>query len=155
MGGKLHDLPGTLAAIVFIVLGAVLVRQTGTMTPMGSVFPIAISCAMMVFAALVIVRNIYLSVRAVPTAPVEDGGSNARRIALVVAMAAWIALIPILGFLTASILGYFAVMVVATHERTSLLQAAILVLVGLAVLVGFYVLMSEVLLIPMPRGLFV
>lgn len=122
---RIHDPVGSAVAVGFMALGGYLIASTGTMTPMGSVFPIAISTAMIVFAAILLVRNVVLGlsgrereVARSDEAPVQ-GGSSWRRLALVAAMAVWIALIPVAGFLAASVLGYFAVMVVATHERVS------------------------------------
>ena len=159
---RLHDLPGTLVALGFIALGAVLALQTGTMTPMGSVFPITISIAMIVLASILIARNVVLGLRARPAAEeaapaeaAEGGGSNWRRALFLAAMVAWIALLPVLGFLAASAAGFFAVMAIAAHERLPVRQLMVLVLVGLAILGGFYLLMADVLMIPLPRGLLI
>ena len=149
-------------AVGFIALGVVLMLGTGRMTPMGSVFPITISLAMIVLASTLIARNVVLGLRARPAeeeAPpaeaAEGGGSNWRRALFLAAMIAWIALLPVLGFLAASAAGFFAVMAIAAHERMAPRAVVALVLTGLAILGGFYLLMAEVLLIPLPRGLLV
>lgn len=158
-GRRPHDLPGTLAAAGFIVLGVVLIGQTGRMTPLGSVFPITISAVMIVLAALLILRNIVLGRRGSAAAAPEMTeippvrGSMPRRVAFLAAMAVWIVLLPVLGFFAASIIGFFAVMAVASHDRPGLREGAVLVVIGIAMIAGFYLLMSEVLLIPVPRGL--
>ena len=158
---KLHDPAGTLVAVAFAAFGALLITSTGTMTPLGSVFPITISVAMIVFSLVLIGRNVVVGILesrsvdgAVPE-PVatEPSGSMPRRLALLVLMAAWVALIPVLGFLSTSVLCFFAIMVVATHERLPAKEIVILVVIGLGILTGFYLLMANVLLIPMPRGL--
>lgn len=159
---KPHDLPGTIAAALFIGLGVVLILQTGRMTPMGSVFPITISAAMIVFSAILILRNFVIAARR-PSVETADGtasetdttqGSMPRRIGFLVAMAAWVVLIPILGFFVASLIAFFAIMAVASHERITLREGAALGVMGVAILTGFYLIMAKVLLIPMPRGLF-
>ena len=159
---KLHDPAGTLVALAFAAFGAVLIGSTGTMTPLGSVFPITISSAMIVFSLVLVLRNVVIGLRAAKAAegpsiePVdpETTGSMPRRIVFLLAMAAWIALIPVLGFFSASVLAYFVIMVAATHERLPLRETVVLIVIGLAILAGFYLLMTDVLLIPMPRGLF-
>ena len=157
---RLHDMPGTLVALGFIALGVVLALQTQSMTPMGSVFPITISLAMIVLATILIARNVVLGLRAARASgeaeeAAQGGGSNARRALFLVAMAAWIALLPVLGFLAASAAGFFVVMAIAAHERLPARQVAAMVLVGLAILGGFYLLMANVLMIPLPRGLLI
>ncbi|MBB4003545.1 tripartite tricarboxylate transporter TctB family protein [Aurantimonas endophytica] len=157
---KPHDVPGTILAAVFVALGAFLILQTDSMSPMGSVFPITVSVAMIVFALALILRNVVLGMRAVPvTAPAEaqpeaSHESMPRRLLFLLAMIVWIVLIPILGFLVSSVLAYFAIMLVATHDRMSLREGATLVVIGLAILTVFYLVMARVLLIPMPTGLF-
>lgn len=157
-----HDLPGVIAAAGFIVLGVVLIRQTGRMTPLGSVFPITISTAMIVFSALLILRNVVIGLRPTPRATPEEetpetpaaAGSVPRRLAFLAAMAGWVVLMPVLGFFVTSLLGFFAIMAVATYDRLGLREGAILVAIGVAVITGFYLVMAEVLLIPIPRGVF-
>ncbi|EAU41610.1 TRAP-T family transporter, fused small and large inner membrane subunits [Fulvimarina pelagi HTCC2506] len=157
---RVHDPLGTSVAAGFVLLGLVLAWTSQSMTAMGSVFPITISSAMAIVGLILIVRNIILGIRGMT--PVSrstgeggvEGGSNMRRLLFVAAMIAWIALLPVLGFLVASALAYFAIMIVAIHERMSVKEIALLIVLGFAILVGFYALMSEILLIPMPRGLF-
>ena len=159
---KLHDPAGTLVALAFGALGTVLILSTGKMTPLGSVFPITISSAMIVFSLVLILRNVVMGMRAVKTAGTsqavrdehEAAGSMPRRIVFLVAMAAWLVLIPVLGFFVASVPAYFAIMIAATHERLPVKDFAILVVIGLVILTGFYMMMTNVLQIPMPRGLF-
>ncbi|MCB8838155.1 tripartite tricarboxylate transporter TctB family protein [Aurantimonas sp. VKM B-3413] len=154
----LHDPAGTAVAVLFIALGVLLITQTGRMTPMGSVFPITISVAMIVLSAVLVLRNVIIGFRGTEAAKEDDGaaerGSMARRILFLVVMAAWVALIPFLGFFVASLLAFFAIMAIATHERVTMRELAILTAVGVAILLAFYLLMANVLLIPMPRGLF-
>lgn len=158
MPTRFHDPAGTLAAALFVILGIVLTIQSRSMTAMGSVFPTTISIALIVFSTVLIVRNLVLTLRGSEVAASQSdetstaGGSNVRRAIFIAAMTAWIVLIPIVGFLFASIAGYFAVMLVAMHERISFKQMALLIVLGIAILAGFYLLMTEILLIPMPRG---
>lgn len=157
---KPHDVPGTALAVLFAVLGVFLILQTGNMSPLGSVFPITVSVAMIVFAGALILRNLVLGMR---PAPAPESGealsrpsheSMPRRLLFLLAMIVWIVLIPILGFFVSSVLAYFAIMLVATHDRMSLREGATLVVIGLAILTVFYLVMAKVLLIPMPTGLF-
>jgi hypothetical protein len=159
---KPHDLPGTALAVLFVALGIFLILGTGRMSPLGSVFPITVSVAMIVFSLALIARNVVLGMRAVrpaasepDAAPSETGHeSTPRRLLFLLAMIVWIVLIPILGFFVSSVAAYFAIMLVATHDRTPLREAALLVLIGLVILTVFYLVMAKVLLIPMPTGLF-
>ena len=155
---RVHDPLGTGVAVGFIALAAFLIVSAGRMSPMGSVFPIAISCAMILFAAVLVARNVVLGIRgdAAEPAPHDEapvtGGSPVRRVGLVAAMGSWIALIPIAGFFPASVLGYFALTAIAIRERMSWRGYLVLAAIGLAMLAALTLLMSEVLRIPLPRG---
>lgn len=156
---RLHDPVGTTVAALLVALGAVLIRQTGAMSPLGSVFPITVSTAMMVLGAILIGRNVVIGLRAGPRkgggeAAEPSEGSAGRRIVFFLVMVLWVAILPVLGFFTASLLGFFAVMGAALHERVGAREAILLALAGLVITGGFYWVMREVLLIPLPRGAF-
>lgn len=159
---KPHDPVGTSVAALFICLAVALIWQTGSMTPMGSVFPITISVAMIVFSALLILRNLVIGTRGRPAgesstgeqASAEGEQATMRRAAFFAVMVLWIVAIAYLGFFVASLAGFVMATLVALHERVSLRQAAFLGLTAVVVVGGFYLVMREVLLIPMPRGLF-
>ena len=163
-----RDPAGTVAALVIALLGALVVWQARSFTTLGKVFPIAIAGAMVVLCLALVARNVVAGRRAPPPSaidprlgerPAEDeagnhfGGLNWRRIALLAAMAAWIALLPVLGFYTASLLGFLGTMAVAIHERVAPREGVILAISALVFPLAFWLLMVEVLRIPVPRGL--
>lgn len=150
---KVHDPVGTIVAGLFIALGAAVMIESRSMTALGAVFPIAIASTMIVVSVVLIVRNLVLGLRGSRSAAAGEAGSVVRRVLLVAVMAGWIALLPVLGFFTASLIGYFAAMAVATWERLSLGELALLLVIGLGILAGFTLLMADVLLIPLPRGI--
>ena len=127
---NVHDPLGTAVAAGFVVLGIVLVYSSQSMSAMGSVFPITTSSAMAILGLVLIGRNVVLGMRGITpgsNATKEggiEGGSNLRRILFVLAMVAWIALLPVLGFFVASCLAYFAIMIVSVHERMSVKEIA-------------------------------
>lgn len=156
---KPHDLPGVIVAALFIGLGVVLIWQSGSLSPMGSVFPLTIAVAMIVFSTLLIARNVVIGAREAPTAaPDEPDGGDLRRtiprmIAFYVAMVLWVAALPVVGFFVTSLVGFFVVMATAAHERMSPREAVLMVVAGSVIVAGFYIVMREVLMIPIPRGL--
>ena len=152
---RLHDLPGSIIAAAFMALGIMLAAESRGMSEMGSVFPTTISVALILFSAALIVRNVVLGLRRPAGAdpPPRRMESNPRRLGFVVAMAAWIGLIPVVGFFAASLPGFFAVMAVTARGRMPPRQTAILCVSGLAILALFYWIMTSLLMLPMPRGL--
>ncbi|MEN3792431.1 tripartite tricarboxylate transporter TctB family protein [Fulvimarina sp. MAC3] len=158
---SVHDPLGTAVAAGFVFVGVFLAYDSQSMTAMGSVFPITVSAAMAILGLVLVVRNLVLGMRHHAEAASGsqedvgvDGGSNMRRLLFVIAMIAWIALVPVLGFFVSSCLAYFAIMIVSVHERMGLKEGALLIVLGFVILGGFTLVMSKVLLIPMPRGMF-
>ena len=141
---------GTLFfCVVFMALGGAMVWAAQSMTPMGAVFPRTIGLAMAVIAAVLFVVTLVRRGEAASHPP----GSTPRRVALVLVMAAWVALLPTLGFFAASGLAFLALVLVANYEPWSVKRALVYGASAVALLAGFYVLFVELLHVPAPRGM--
>lgn len=155
--GPVHDPAGTVTAALLAVLGGAVIWQARGYSTLGKVFPTAIAGAMVVLCVALVARNVLAgrrgSLRGADEAGGPSDGSNWRRAALLAVMAAWIALLPVLGFYSASLLGFLGCMAVAIHERVGRAEAAALAVATLVLPLGFWLLMVEVLRIPVPRGL--
>ena len=164
----LRDPGGTAIALVLAGLGAVVIWQARAFSTLGKVFPIAIAGAMVVLCLVLVARNMLAGRRVPPPSAVDPragerpaadeagnpfGGSNWRRAGLLAVMAAWIALLPVLGFYVASLLGFLGSMAVAIHDRVSAREGIVLTVATIVFPLGFWLLMVEVLRIPVPRGL--
>ncbi len=151
---RAYDLPGTIAGAAFACLALVLIIESRSMTAMGSVFPTTISAAMLALSAALIARNLLPAFAKKPDSPPAAASmqreSRARRIAFMIAMAAWVGLIPFLGFYLSSLAAFAAILAIASHERSGPKTWALLGGIGLAIVTGFSLLMSKVLLIPLP-----
>lgn len=147
-----RDWPGTIVATAFAGLAAYVLFEGSSMSAMGSVFPTTIGSAMLLLSLAVIARNLLTRPAPAP-ARAATHESTPRRLAFIVAMVAWTVLIPLLGFYLASLLAFAVILAIATHERVAPKTWVALGAIGLVIVTGFYLLMSDVLLIPLPRGL--
>lgn len=148
---KPRDIPGMALAGLLIIMAVGAYYQTGTMTPMGSVFPATISVVIIVLSVSLLVLNIVRK----PAGREPNIGSDAsisRRIALVVTMALWVAAVPILGFASAAIVAFLILSRVACYEIMGRKRLFIETLAAIAIVGGLYLLMAKVLLIRMPSG---
>lgn len=143
------DVGGTILAALFILLGAWVLHQAEAMSRLGSIFPRTIAIAMMVAAAGSILMSLLR-----PSEPVRrEPASWPRRIGFVAAMAAWVVLIPVLGFYTTSLIAFLALMVVANHDPWTPLRAIALTIAAIAMVTGFQALFRTLLNVPLPTGL--
>jgi putative tricarboxylic transport membrane protein len=151
-----RDPASMILAVLFAALGIYAYVDTAGMTPMGSVFPIAISLVMVALSAILFLMHLRR-----PAQPRQAEGAALlqardpvgwRRIAAAVAMGIWIAAIPLLGFFTAGLLGFAMMIAVASWDMPGSKAFAGYAVATLALVAGFYLLMAEVLLIRMPEG---
>lgn len=151
---KTRDFPGMIIAGLCIALGSgIYVGATG-MSALGSVFPMTIGAALVVFSAILIVMNLRRPVGPAGRAFEMTAGAK-HRFALGAIMLAWVIVMPQIGFLVSSMAAFVAIMVVADYDRPPLKTWAIWVATGLLICAGFWWLMSEVLLLRMPVGLLI
>lgn len=144
-----RDLPGTIIAVVFILMGALFWWDTTDMSDADSyVFPRSIIVLMIAFSLALIVRNLTVGARPRQTAE----GSWPRRIGLVVVMLLGALAMPLVGFLPAGIAIFLALLPLAQYDPWTPYRRIVFPLVGIAIVVGFYVLFSETLRVPLPVG---
>lgn len=146
-----RDWPGLAGAAAAFALGVWMLQEAAAFTELAAVFPRTIALVMMAAAVLLSAQILIGSVRRARTEP----GVPWRRAGLVATAAGWVLLVPVLGFLTASLAGFVAAMLVARFEawtpaRWAAFLAAAVIAVG-----GFYLLFAHVLGVPFPRGLLI
>jgi putative tricarboxylic transport membrane protein len=154
---RYRDAGSVALAVLFIAIGIFAITGTADMSPLGAVFPTTIACGLIGFCLLLIadhLRRPRVAGGVSSADPAATPASAWRRAAVAAALAAWIVLIPQLGFAVASVLGFVGVTVIANHDRLS--PARMLAYAGgaLMTVAAFYALMAQVLLIRMPAGLF-
>lgn len=144
-----RDLRGIAGSALFIVVGILAVWGARKFSPMGSVFPVTIAAAMIVFATAYIVMALLRPVATVTTA----AGSTWRRSALVAVLLAWSFLFEHVGFLVTSVAAFTALLVIANYDRWTPRMAATYAVAGALVLGGLYSVFFFVLEVPLPQGL--
>jgi len=146
------DKGGTVLCCIFILLASVALWDTTHMMDSDSyVFPRAIAIAMIIFSIGLIIWNLTHPDVAEQEQPQNE--STIRRTLLVSIMLLSCFSMPWLGFLVSGIITFALLMVVAMYLEWNLKNRIIYPLVAVAIVVGFYTLFSEVLLVPLPTGL--
>lgn len=148
---KPRDRAGMGLSVLLIAIAGLAFAQTASMTPMGSVFPSTISVAIIVMSVVLFGLNV-LRKPASGGGSQSDEGSSARRIALVIAMVVWVAIIPLTGFGVAAIVAFLILARIACYEHMPIKRIVGEAIGGVAIVGGLYLLMAEILLIRMPSG---
>lgn len=147
-----RDVGGMVCAALFILGAVAALYDTTTMVDADSiVFPRTVAIAMIVFSVALICWNL---VRPAAAEEQPPPGSTPRRVALVVAMLACTGLMPVIGFAAAGLGTVVTIMLIAMYDPWTRFRVIVYPLVCVALVAGFYALFSEVLLVPLPTGMF-
>lgn len=117
-------------------------------SPFASIFPLFIAAGC---GGLTLVLLALATLGRLPAPPVATGFA-ARRVGAVVAIALWIALIPIVGFAPASVVGFVAVGVTAKYEPWTARQWLLFCLLAVACVAVLTLFFIHALGVPLPQG---
>ena len=142
------DVGGLVTAVAMLVVSAWVLWESQSYTELAAVFPRTVALVLALASGILIVRCL---MRLQLPAKVE-AGSHLRRAVLVLALVGWVALIPVIGFFIASLLGFIVCGLTARYEPWPMRRWVGFVTMALAAVALFYGLFSEVLKVPFPRG---
>lgn len=151
-----RDTGGMVIAVLSILLGLWVWQQSMAMTAVGAIFPRTVATALIIFAVILIIGDLRRHGRVAPTEEEPPKGapeSTRHRLALIVIMAAWVLLMPVIGFFVSSLLAFLGVLVVANYDPWTPRRAIAYVLSAVVIVGAFYLLLVEVLLVPAPQGI--
>ena len=148
-----RDISSPIMAAIFIAIGVIVIWDTTTYTDADSyVFPRTIAIVMIGLAVLLTIQW-FLGWK--PSA--DDPGASVdksipRRVLLVVAMIGAALAMPYLGFLIAGLIAFAAIMLIAMYDPWTPYRLAVYPVAGAIIVIGFYMLFSHVLQVPLPEG---
>lgn len=148
-----RDHKGSTIAIgaLLIVIGGLLLNQTQSMSKLGAVFPTYIVVAMMVLAVLLI-GKVWRASDTVNWSSLNISPTM-RQSALIAIMALWTLLMTTLGFGLSSLLAFVAIMLIANFDKIETCSMSKHLTASFVIVVMFYLLMRDVLLLRLPTGL--
>ena len=139
-----------VASILMLVIAAILWPQMKHLTYFGIVFPRAVIVALATAAVLLLLLTLARREAGKPDIEAPNLGTVGIVVAL---MAAWIAVMPRLGFYVTSVTAFGALMLVIDPSVRNA-KSFFVSLAGVAIeLALFYVAFSTLLEVPLPRGI--
>jgi hypothetical protein len=150
---RTRDFGSVIIAALILLFGVVVIWDTTTYSDFDSaVFPRIVSSGMIALCLLYIV----LWLIGLAGARAGDGeteeGSWPRRVGLVILMLGGTLAMPWAGFILSSLVTFAALTLIAMYEPWTTTRIIVYPLVGIAVVLGFYVLFGELLRVPLPEG---
>jgi putative tricarboxylic transport membrane protein len=155
MSGQ-KDIAGAVGSTFFVVVGLYIFVASLSMTPMAAMFPRTIGAVMAGLALL----QIFAALTGRSGAAIEQGAGMSqqaeglgRRLTLLATMVGWALLFPAVGMFVTSLAACVALMFTAQFGRVSHARLAAYLAAVLAMVIIFYLLMVNILNLPLPRGL--
>jgi hypothetical protein len=144
---------GVVVAALLIVFACFVLWDTlGYVDSDSSVFPRTVA-AVLILASLAYIVT-WLLGRAEPEGPTTPG-SWPRRTLLVAVMLTGALAMPLVGFIPAALPIFGALLLGAMYDRWTPFRIVVYPLIGVAIVLGFYYVFHELLLVPLPtRTLF-
>ncbi|MBF7053805.1 tripartite tricarboxylate transporter TctB family protein [Halomonas sp. KAO] len=139
-----RDWPGLIVAVVFVGLGTWVYSVSNSFTEYAAIFPRTIAIVMMLVSAANMVVLIFGKGR-----PNSKPNAGYRPFGLIGVGALWATLIPLLGFLIASIFGFLGAMVLAKFSHWSNKDWVKFTAIGTLVVTVAYSLFKYVLNVPL------
>ena len=147
-----------LLSVLLLGVGILTLMASRDLSRLAAVFPTAIAFGLIGLALTLVVLQLLGRAPGQVRGEFSDefrDGSNLRRAAFILVMLAWAFIIPWLGFLASSVAAFMAISMLATHGRMSLYGMLRYQAVGMAIIVGFYVLFARLLHVPLPKGILI
>ncbi|MCH9806279.1 MAG: tripartite tricarboxylate transporter TctB family protein [Alphaproteobacteria bacterium] len=150
---RTREISTPIMAALFVAIGALVIWDTTTYTDADSyVFPRTIASVMIGLSVLLAIQWLLGWTKGDDVETSTIAKSIPRRIGLVLAMIGAALLMPLLGFLISGILAFTAIMFAAMYDPWTPYRAIVYPIAGATIVVGFYLLFSRVLQVPLPEG---
>lgn len=140
-------------SIFFIALGAIIWWQSLNLSVMGAVFPRVVSITMMLTSVLIILRMLISKAPLWSEATREKPKNIWRGIFLVMTVGIWLMLFRPLGMILSSILAFAVLMLIAEQDELRPLRTTLILIGGAIGIFAVTLAMTEVLMIPVPKGI--
>ncbi len=157
-----RDIGGVIGSLFFFFIGVGVFAMSFEMSRMAAMFPRTVGAALAILSAIYVVAALRgyrgEAVEATPSASEQAEGLG-RRLTLLAVMIGWALLFPLVGMFVTSLTACVILMFTGLFEgnfveRIPAQRLALYLGAVLGMVVSFYLLMSKLLHIPMPRGIF-
>jgi len=144
----IKDLTSFISGICFVILSIVLFYEASQLSPFASVFPYAITSALLLLSILLIIRSIKINFE------VEKETVNTLKIVLLcIVFFAWIYFLERTGFILTSLIAFNLLILVNTGLSISIKKIIIYMIFGSIFILVLYLGFKSLLLVPLPEGL--
>ena len=144
----IKDLTSFISGICFVILSIVLFYEASQLSPFASVFPYAITSALLLLSIFLIIRSIKINFE------VEKETVNTLKIVLLcIVFFVWIYFLERTGFILTSLIAFNLLILINTGLSMSIKKIIIYMIFGSIFILVLYLGFKSLLLVPLPEGL--
>ena len=144
----IKDKTSFISGVCFIILSILLFYEASTLSPFGSVFPFAITTALIILSIILIFRSFKLEIKVI-----NENISSIKISLLTVTFFAWIYFLERLGFILTSLIAFNLLILINSGAKISFKGIFFYMLTGSLFILLLYFGFKNLLLVPLPEGL--
>ena len=146
-----RDIGGMVVSVILTLIGVCAWNLAGDFSDLGAIFPKTFSLVLIFCSVGYFLLGLFGIARAKLKGDTEFLG---RGCMLFVVLMAWCWLMPRLGFIISSFLGYLVLSLLSNHISAPTVRSiSVNAGIGFVVVAGFYGLFSQLLGVPLPMGI--
>jgi len=143
----IKDKTSFISGVCLIVLSIILFYEASTLSPFGSVFPFAITTALIILSIILIFRSFKLEIKVI-----NENVSSIKISLLTVTFFAWIYFLERTGFILTSLIAFNLLILINSGKKIPLKKVTLYVLTGSIFILLLYFGFKNLLLVPLPEG---
>ena len=144
----IKDKTSFISGLCLIILSIILFYEASTLSPFGSVFPFAITTALIALSVILIFRSFKIEIKVV-----NENVSSIKILLLVITFFAWIYFLERTGFILTSLISFNLLILINAGTKILLKKLIFYMLMGSLFILLLYFGFKNLLLVPLPEGL--
>jgi len=144
----IKDKVSFISGTCLIILSIILFYEASTLSPFGSVFPFAITTALIALSVILIFRSFKLEIKVV-----NENVSSIKILLLVITFFAWIYFLERTGFILTSLISFNLLILINTGTKIPLKKLILYMVMASLFILLLYFGFKNLLLVPLPEGL--
>tara|TARA_B100000787_G_scaffold161808_1_gene141967 strand:+ start:158 stop:616 length:459 start_codon:yes stop_codon:yes gene_type:complete len=144
----IKDKTSFISGVCFIILSILLFYEASTLSPFGSVFPFAITTALIILSIILIFRSFKLEIKVI-----NENISSIKISLLTVTFFAWIYFLERVGFILTSLIAFNLLILINSGTKIPFKGIFFYMLTGSLFILLLYFGFKNLLLVPLPEGL--
>ena len=142
------DKTSFISGICLVLLSLLLFYEASSLSPFGSVFPYAITTALLILSVILIFRSFKLEIKVI-----NENVSSIKILLLVITFFAWIYFLERAGFILTSLIAFNLLILINSSTKIPLKGLILYVLTGSLFILLLYFGFKNLLLVPLPEGI--